>query len=189
MFRFTDSSSADTSGEFHPLAQAMADSIIATVSTSRVPLGAAPPGCREPRRGYSRADIYYSNWYMSESGERPALDRELRSAREEYGSRTSMRNSIEIEYLMKFVLQVDALSELSQEEPGPPRLVIDVFREDGKMVSYFADSDYLWDAEGKRGRPFGCEFRSRFSFDPLYDCDGHGSSRPAGGGQGETEGR
>jgi hypothetical protein len=114
-------------------------------------------------RTYTLAEIYYSHWWMTEQGERPALADELRSTRTEYGTKTSIRNPFEISALMDF-LHVEAMSGQKRRAPGRPLLVIDISYTDGRVVSFFSDGSYLWDADGRRARRIGCEFRSTFTF-------------------------
>lgn len=109
--------------------------------------------------GYVRGEIYLYSWH-ARTRSRMTIDgvRENKTVKIEISDESATSDFVES-------LHLDRL------EPSPvlvddtePRLVIDLYRRDGSVESYFADNWHLYEATGKKRMKINADFKHRFEF-------------------------
>lgn len=61
--------------------------------------------------------------------------------------------------------------ELEIQGPIEPRLVIDLIKDNGEIITYYANNQYLYTADSKKKLPITDSFRDKFTFEGKFKLD------------------
>lgn len=106
--------------------------------------------------GFVQAKLYYYGWYV---------DTEVPLTPDEVRENPMIETVINDSHIISNLLQILGLSNLKESEVlNDPRLVIDLYKTDGTVTSYYASYDQLYSEDLSLSRDTKQGFRDKFDY-------------------------
>ena len=114
---------------------------------------------RDNAPAFIKAEIYYVSWDIDTRSKLTTKD-----VRKLYWIRISIREETEVNKFVNW-LRLDEMKLAAVPEQEDARLAIDLFKADGKRVTYYASQFNLLSEDSRSKRGIDEEFRRKFRFE------------------------